>query len=145
VGEAVTAAMLSARFPIVTPAGRLPQASGCDSRAQLVDGGYANGPGLGTLADLAPEITETIRRLNTEPESDPPYVPIVVYMRNSSGFDMTSSVADLTAEPLVPLVAYAAKAKQLTDRVRLQRLSATLQKVRGSELSSPHAGTTQAD
>ena len=135
--DGATAAMLSARFPIVTPAGRLPQAAGCDSRAQLVDGGYAEGSGLGTLADLAPEITETIRRLNTERESDPPYVPIVVYMRNSSGFDITSSVADLTAEPLVPLVAYAAKAKQLTDPAWLQRLSAALQNVCGSELPSP--------
>ena len=91
------------------------------------------------MADLAPEITETIRRLNTERESDPPYVPIVVYLRNSSGFDITSSVADVTAEPLVPLVAYAAKAKQLTDPAWLQRLSASLHDVCGAELPPPPA------
>ena len=121
--------MLSARFPIVTPGARLPAGSDCDPNAQLVDGGYAEGTGLGTLADLAPQLTAILREKNQS--EDVPYVPIVVYLRNSSGFDLVKSLTDVTAEPLVPLVGYAAKATQMTDAAWLQRLSGALHDVCG--------------
>lgn len=125
--DSATATMLSARFPIVTPGGRLPKAADCDSSAQLVDGGYAEGTGLGTLADLAPQITAILREKNSDAQfRDAPYVPIVVYLRNSGGFDLVKALKDVTAEPLVPLVGYAAKATQLTDAAWLQRLSGAL-------------------
>ena len=71
-----TAALLSARFPTLTPAGRFP--GGASSRGgaqpdcedpspgplQLVDGGYAERTGLGTLSDLAPELMGAVRRWN---------------------------------------------------------------------------------
>lgn len=72
-----TAAMLSARFPFVTPGGRMPAgvAGGCagaddrdsDDRipeAQLVDGGYAEGTGLAALADIMPEVVRLATRHN---------------------------------------------------------------------------------
>ena len=48
--EWATTAMLSARFPLITPAARI-RADACGPEdLQLVDGGYAEGSGLGTAA-----------------------------------------------------------------------------------------------
>lgn len=124
--DRATAAMLSARFPIVTPGGRLPEGE-CDGRAQLIDGGYAEGSGLGTLADLGPQIAAAVRERNEAASS--PYVPIVVYLRNSAGFDVAETLENLTAEPLVPLVGYGARATQLSDWAWLQRVSASIRDV----------------
>jgi hypothetical protein len=140
--DTATAAMLSARFPVVTPGGRLPEKEGCDGAAQLVDGGYAEGTGLGTLADLAPQIASTLRQENAHRQI--PYVPIVVYLRNSSGFDIVKSLSDVTAEPLVPLVGYAAKATQLTDAAWLQRLSGSLSTVCAADGQTDSAETCNA-
>jgi hypothetical protein len=46
-----TAAMLSARFPYITPSGQLKQCDG-EGRASVVDGGYVDGTGALTAADL---------------------------------------------------------------------------------------------
>lgn len=121
--DRATAAMLSARFPIVTPAGRLP-GNGCDPHAQLIDGGYAEGTGIGTIADVSTRIAAAVRAENST--SAVPLVPIVVYLRNSSGFDLFESLNGITAEPLVPLVGYGTKAQQLTDTAWLQRASLAL-------------------
>ncbi len=54
-----TAAMASARFPIVTPSGRVADVGqpGCSGlrNLQLIDGGYYDNTGLGTLELIAPE------------------------------------------------------------------------------------------
>ncbi len=125
-----SASMLSARFPIVTPAGRLPVAgSGCTGSptTQLIDGGYAEGSGLGTVADLAPQIAEAIREYNsTVTGADGVYaVPILVFLRNSAGFDLTKKAAQVTAEPLVPLVGYSATASQADQNAWIQRIAAS--------------------
>ena len=115
--------MLSARFPIVTPSARVPgpsresHALECDQRLanlQLIDGGYGESSGLGTLVDLAPRLMELVRSHNervsrfrseaaadvsegeaseTEDSRDeqldeppPSYViPIVLFVENHSG------------------------------------------------------------
>jgi hypothetical protein len=51
-----TAAMLSARFPILTPAGTLPCGNGV--RRRFVDGGYFENSGVTTLLDLIAELRE---------------------------------------------------------------------------------------
>lgn len=124
------ASMLSARFPIVTPAGRLPVAdSGCTGSptTQLIDGGYAEGSALGTVADLAPSISAAIRDYNaTVTGADGAYaVPILVFVRNSAGFDLTKKAAQVTAEPLVPLVGYSATASQADQNAWIQRITAS--------------------
>ncbi|WP_404431318.1 hypothetical protein LG299_14110 [Microbacterium lacus] len=121
-----SAAMLSGRFPIVTPAGQMPTASGCPRDAQLIDGGYSEGSALGTIADLGPAIMRSIQSANAEPGRENYLFPIVVYLRNSSGFDIVKPLGELTAEPLVPLVGFAAAAQQVTDVTWLQRISASL-------------------
>jgi hypothetical protein len=69
----VTAAVLSARFPGVAPAGRLgateadPDARGCKPPATLPpvlvrDGGYMENSGLLTIAELLPDTARAVRR-----------------------------------------------------------------------------------
>jgi hypothetical protein len=69
-----TAAMLSARFPIISPAGRAPavvaNAKGdtdCQMQSgfQLIDGGYSEGSALGTLNDLWPTLQEQLLNHNS--------------------------------------------------------------------------------
>ena len=123
-----SAAMLSARFPIITPAGR-PTAEECSTakRMQLIDGGYAEGSGLGTMADLAPSIASAIRTHNEQADSGGTYiVPIIVYVRNSAGFDVAEKLSEVTAEPLVPLVGWSAKGAQAAEAAWIQRITSTL-------------------
>ncbi|WP_157811323.1 hypothetical protein [Microbacterium lacus] len=120
-----SAAMLSARFPVVTPGGQL-RAGDCSSadEAQLIDGGYSEGSGLGTIADLTPAISEAIREANADPERTHYLLPITIYLRNSSGIDVATEIGELTAEPLVPLTGLAAASRQVSDVTWLQRIAA---------------------
>lgn len=66
--SAATAALLSARFPFVTPAGGV-DCPAADAAAgpvhqQLVDGGYAENTGIGTQVDLAEHWLPALRRHN---------------------------------------------------------------------------------
>ena len=65
----VTAAMLSARFPFITPSGVV---TSCENKGalagQFVDGGYVDSSGLITLADLIPSLTAA-----SEPTTPPPW------------------------------------------------------------------------
>ena len=70
--SSVTVALLASRFPFVTPGGAIEcptgqqDEEGNDEQVQLqiVDGGYAEYTGLGTLLDLAPSLTDLIRDHN---------------------------------------------------------------------------------
>ena len=109
------AAMLSARFPIITPAGRLPSGTACSTgkTVELIDGGYAEGSAIGTLADLAPTITTAIREYNaSQPGTGPYAMPLLVFLRNSNGFDVQAKESGVIAEPLVPLEGRAAQGRQ---------------------------------
>lgn len=90
--RASTAAMLSARFAYITPSGVLP---GCDGNAidihaqtdQLIDGGYDEASGIGTLVDLAPRYMPLVRAHNRAAISagTGPIVlvmPTIVYLDN---------------------------------------------------------------
>ncbi|HMS35753.1 MAG TPA: hypothetical protein PKA93_01205 [Arachnia sp.] len=92
-----TAAMLSARFPYVTPSGVVGPC-GEAAATQLIDGGYAEGSGLGSLIDLAP------RLLAVAPDDDVPVLPIVVYLDNGRGSDLAPSPPGTLPELLVPPV-----------------------------------------
>ena len=135
-----TAAMLSARFPTLTPAGRIPaperrladgSVADCSRLAeraplQLVDGGYAEGSGLGTLADLAPDLMGAVREHNFEAldgYGDPLLVPVVVLLANSPRLDLAVPIPALSSELLVPLAGLGAASLQTDDITWLQRLS----------------------
>jgi hypothetical protein len=58
----VTAALLSARFPVLEPAGRL----GGDSAVEVRDGGIVENTGLLTILQLIPAVQDTIRQWKAE-------------------------------------------------------------------------------
>jgi hypothetical protein len=125
-----TAAMLSARFPTVTPAGRLPldTATGTCAKLralQLIDGGYAESSGLGTLADLAPVVLRPVLEHNAgrRPE-DPVVVPIVIYLEDEPRKEIAVAAEGPTPELLVPLEGQDAATVQITSATWLQRAAA---------------------
>ncbi|MCU1584067.1 MAG: hypothetical protein JWM49_623 [Microbacteriaceae bacterium] len=127
------AAMLSARFPFITPAGRFPSGdSSCakGTATQLIDGGYAEGSALGTVADLAPTIAEAVRSYNsTVGAAEGHYaVPILLYLRNSSGFDLAPKGAGAVAEPLIPFIGYGARSNQVDEQAWVQRIMTSFQR-----------------
>ncbi len=127
-----TAAMISARFPIISPAGRVPFGAegkdGCTSAGsfQAIDGGYAEGSGLGTVSDVWGGLREVVQEYNNGPEAgtaEHPYVvPVFVYIRNSPGVDLAAKVPAPVAELAVPLAGLKAKANQVEAGAWLQRL-----------------------
>jgi len=126
---AVTAAMLSARFPYITPSGVV---MGCHGRlmGQFVDGGYVDSSGLITLADLMPSLTGTLRAHNAmalaQARPGQPVtlvVPVVVYLGNSSRPVPVASAVSLVQEPFVPIDAMSAAGAELqVSDTLLQRL-----------------------
>jgi hypothetical protein len=125
-----TAAMTSARFPIITPAGRTsaPGEPGCENLPdlQLADGGIAENSGLGNLADLAPELSDLIRTENAKSETDAIIVPVVVYASNEPGKDLASSVAGFRSELGVALSLGPAQSAQNSAKAWLQRIADSL-------------------
>lgn len=127
-----TAAMLSARFAYITPSGIVGPCNNFTSQ-QLIDGGYAEGTGLGILIDLAPRWMSLVRKTNdavlttlqTPPMANsktPVFViPVIVLLKNSSGSDITPSTSKLTTEIQVPLRGKQAAAAQTDTNTLLQR------------------------
>lgn len=130
-----TASMLSARFPTVTPAGRVPperrpndEGGQTDCRdaqpLQLIDGGYAESSGVGTLADIAPALQQVVRRHNASMGGAGPFVvPMVLYLEDETRKDIASGPEDLSPELFVPLVGRGAKDVQTSTPTWLQRVS----------------------
>jgi hypothetical protein len=134
----VTAAMLSARFPFVTPSGVV---TGCGTQAgvpvgQFVDGGYADSSGLITLADLLPSITSELRAFNAgalarSRQSGQPatvVVPLVMYLGNSPrAVAVPEPVPPLDQEPTIPLTTKsAATGNLLVSDTLLQRIGGVI-------------------
>ena len=118
---AATAALLTARFPYVTPSavvGPCPRRSSTAEDiepywpvTQLVDGGYIENTGLATITDLAPEWQRLVRDHNAA-AADPAagqdlVVPFVVYLSNGD-LDTTRPKVNQgpTSESSLPLVTY---------------------------------------
>lgn len=129
-----TAAELSARFPVISPAGRvsnetLPADCNRVSDMQLVDGGLTDNTALGTIADLAPELVQLITATNAQANgADRPYVvPIVVFITNEPGADIAATADGTRPEALIPLNALInAPLGLLTPGSWLTRLSTQL-------------------
>ncbi len=75
----VTAAVLSARFPVVTSAGRI----ACAHRS-VVDGGYLENTGVAAIAEVLPRLTAAVQKQNTANEAAgrPPIRIVVVEISN---------------------------------------------------------------
>ncbi|WP_372734988.1 hypothetical protein [Nocardioides sp.] len=145
----VTAALLTARFPYVTPSGVIDcpgpdglAGTGDDVSTQVVDGGYAENTGVGTLVDLMPRILAEVRHHNScvlggvgprlpgcdgEKAMTTLVVPQLVYFDNGTGSDLVKQRGGLTLEALVPpLTILKAKGALYSARAQLERAHALL-------------------
>ena len=144
-----TAALLSARFGVVSPDGRidrdnLPPSCAAVPRLQLVDGGYAENSGLGTLSDIASSVVEAAAAHNATVESgrssrrsDTWIVPMVMWVSNAPGSDIVRPPADASPSLIVPLETLSANVAMNAPSRWLQRLSDTIE--------SPCAGAIDGD
>jgi hypothetical protein len=90
-----TAAHLSARFPYVSPGGRIPgRAPAC---SHLVDGGYFENSGTATLLDLLEALPDTT------PGGPAGYVPVVISINNDPERDCPASPSGLLSEVTIPV------------------------------------------
>ncbi|HEX4057484.1 MAG TPA: hypothetical protein VHX87_04095 [Galbitalea sp.] len=138
-----TAAELSARFPIISPPGRISSQTlpaGCLTKSrkdldsmQLVDGGTADNSAIGTISDLAPELSAAISDYNAHQigsASSPFVVPILVYASNDPGLDLTSAPNKTKPDALVPIAALQdAQAALVTPSAWLTRIANGLSQV----------------
>jgi hypothetical protein len=78
----LSASFLSARFPLVTPSGRVV----CAGRS-VVDGGYLENTGLGSIAELMPAITRRVDIINEQADANgwPRVRVVVLELSNSPG------------------------------------------------------------
>jgi hypothetical protein len=113
--SAANAGLLAARFPYVTPSGVVGpcvvsagSSSGTARRPtdQLLDGGYLENSGLGTLIDLAPDWLSLVQEANEQSYAGDRelIVPMILYLDNDTGNDRSAPKRDLTGEFLVPPV-----------------------------------------
>ncbi|WP_377642006.1 hypothetical protein [Oryzobacter terrae] len=121
--RASTVSLLASRFPYVTPSGVVttgcPEGADSPDAQQLVDGGYADNDGLGTLVDLSGQWMPALRAHNEDvldgSTSAPLLVPVLLYLDNGSGSDLTASAAGATNEVLVPLLTKGAATATLSS------------------------------
>lgn len=144
-----TAALAAARFPYVTPAGRLsnetiePGGEACDTLRdlQLIDGGYFENSGLGTLSDTAPQFVDAISALNALADgtkANPYTIPVVVYLHNEPGGDVISDSDRIAADLAVPVLNLDAGGAQYQADAWLARLSTELANVCSFAVDADH-------
>jgi hypothetical protein len=98
-----TAALLSARFPYVSPSGRM-RRCGVDRHTAIVDGGYAEGTGAQALLDLWARLEPLVRAHNAA-GAGPMVVPVFVQIDNHYAKAARAGALGRTEEVLVPPVA----------------------------------------
>ena len=98
---------------------------GCEQlrNLQLIDGGYYDNTGLGTLELVAPELADLIADHNAE-LTEGFVVPIVMYVTNQVSSEATAPPADLQSDLTIPAVSiFEAAAESTLPPTRLVRLS----------------------
>ena len=94
---------------------------------QLVDGGYLENTGLGTINDLSDVWLPQVRRWNTDELQKPQpklIVPLVAYLDNAAGTDKNAPKRDITNEFLLPpLAKLHAGSDAIADEASLERAS----------------------
>jgi hypothetical protein len=117
----------------VSPAGRISASTlpdSCDVDVpdlQLVDAGVTDNSALGTLSDLAPQLSSLIRETNAKAtgEADSPFViPVIVFVSNERGSNVLIEPSGARPELLVPPAALLnAPTAQVSPAAWLNRLS----------------------
>jgi hypothetical protein len=123
-----TAALLSARFPYVSPSGQMYSCltsgtAGKPDSTAIVDGGYADNTGLRMLLSLWPRLEPLIEAHNQEP-GNATIVPVMLEVDNHYARVAPAAVHGRTVESLVPLLTKPRPAK-LNNRAEEQEASDT--------------------
>ena len=79
-----TAALLSARFPFVSPSGRFKHC-GEERAVNVVDGGYGDNSGAGSIVELLASLRPVINAHNSDPTSPYCIVPVMLQIQNGYG------------------------------------------------------------
>ena len=85
-----TVALLSARFPFVTPSGRVRSCTGSLEPSYVVDGGYLDNSGAASLVELWAEVSTYVDRHNAT-DGAVCIVPVFIQIDNGYEFDSGTS------------------------------------------------------
>lgn len=130
-----TAALLSGRFPFVTPSGVID--NGCDTNAstdQLIDGGYSENSGVASLEELTGQFMPAVRAHNARALAATGTSPVTVVVPMLLSVDNTPRVpasaaapAPPVSEPLVPPLGWLGGHTTMNDPISLteQTVNAT--------------------
>jgi hypothetical protein len=95
-----TAALLSARFPFVSPTGRIQFCGDPTASVHVVDGGYLDGSGAGSITDVWDAVADNLDEWNGAGH-DTCIVPYLIQI--DSGYESAAVDTDAVSEPLAPL------------------------------------------
>lgn len=151
----VTAALLSARFPVIAPPGRLGDgpALGCDDGVPLPpvrvrDGGYLENTGLLTITDLLPTIETAIDRWKAarrHPERRAIHVQMVVLSVDDDPVVLDGAPTLSEARPGTLSIAQQAGPEYLSRMSRERLTTCQYETVTYRRISPrPHAGASAA-
>jgi hypothetical protein len=101
-----TAALLSARFPYITPSGRMRQCAGGPPETAIVDGGYAENTGAGAAMALWRQLEPLVAAHNRDGRGAL-VIPVFVVLDNHYAKVAAPGVAGRTDELLTPPLARA--------------------------------------
>lgn len=104
-----TGALMTARFPIVSPSGRIgSELAECGTTprfAYVVDGGYLEGSAAGTITELWDQLESRVAAHNANPEAQACVVPFVIQIDNGYENPGSGGTSASPREALVPLTA----------------------------------------
>ncbi|MDY7104742.1 MAG: hypothetical protein S0880_26455, partial [Actinomycetota bacterium] len=139
-----TAAVLSARFPYISPAGRFPSA-GCHGTphvAHVVDGGYQDASGAAVVEELWPAFEEALLRHPAVVASGACIVPVAVQLDSTEAPSPRSG--DVPGEIITPLSTFLTAQRSIEAAARLGLMSAFSGTVSGprtvADLADPFPG-----
>lgn len=97
-----TAALLSARFPFVSPAGRLPFCAGEEGSVHAVDGGYLDNSGGASIAEVWEVLEPEVVEFNLDPVNNACIVPYLILIDSGYGPNPAPK-SDAVPELMMPL------------------------------------------
>jgi hypothetical protein len=104
-----TGALMTARFPVVSPSGRIGEAlTDCGEAprvAYVVDGGYLEGSGAGTITELWDQLESRVAIHNADPTATMCVVPFVIQIDNGYENPGTGGSSASPREALIPITA----------------------------------------
>jgi hypothetical protein len=113
-----SAALLSARFPYVSPSGGLTSCADPDRRSFVLDGGIIESSGAGALIELWANLAPLVRQVNQDPDSGICVDPKLVLIDNGYADTRLEGLPRRPPELLAPLQAGAAAAEGTSAAAR---------------------------